>query len=152
MKRHWIPGQARNDKTAIWLFVNYDTASKKGGRFSPAGAFAVYCCIKQKLSILSSPFVKGDRGIFHCYIPNIIRNILMTNAIDGLGNHKQIKTQEGKSYAVIFWNARQWPGGRKGCCDHGPAQSHRRNRRPRLFRQISFPPTTSTIRKPSTAG
>jgi GNAT superfamily N-acetyltransferase len=39
---------------------------KKGGRISPSGAFAMNWGIRPHLSIFSSPFVKGDRGIFHC--------------------------------------------------------------------------------------
>jgi hypothetical protein len=59
---------------------------KKGGTFFTGGAFALNCGIRPQLSIFSSPFVKGDRGIFHCCILNIIRNKFMTTAIIDLIN------------------------------------------------------------------
>jgi hypothetical protein len=37
--------------------------------------------MRPHLLIISSPFVKGDRGIFHCCTLNVIRNIFMTTAI-----------------------------------------------------------------------
>ena len=55
-------------------------------------------------SIFSSPFVKGDRGIFYFLIPNVIRNTSLTTAI--AKDTKPIVSFE----AVDFFNTKKKQG------------------------------------------